>query len=629
MGRSMKRNRFGINLDEGISLQTEWEFENLYVSCHDDTYRELIIWLKEQSEPLQFGGQIGSGKSSVILKSFKDSDVKPDIIFHFDQEGLNLSSGDFLRIILTGFCEFALNNDVDLSSYTLPEEMADLSRDDWEGFLGKLSPDDFSLDAYKKKSEISRQLADNAEYYKKVIKSIGDTIQKTIDHPLFIFASGIDKYDTECAAYFSLQSIIATLLPYKTLFEVNAVHLFHTSKELSPIEKLFLPSMTVEKTEEIINRRMGVYAGAVKNELAVLSKWSAGNPRQAIRLLTYFETARKNRTNSFLDCILFAVRSTTRDFFAFSSKPSLEIMRYVKQNEKIEATEFILPGDKDTARRALYGNWFFITGTAQDSRWPAKINPLVRGVFDVKTKPEEPEVKALRIYAEQSGVSSTGLSFLITSDNGEKESGEKLEDFLSRNIEHPLSSNLSEVLDTMAAALLSKNRLDRVIIVFKDSSVVEAARAYLFAKANSYEYQRCSHVLIAGGENRSPLQDFLEHLQEDTDIYSLQFGDSWTKDQLQSFDKLRDHLTQYQMIWWIEHDKLTQYLQEWTQLRQLFEVFILDDELLGSLSIEELEGDLEFFKNLVDDKNGSEANVVRNLKVVLEYLQAVKGGENG
>ena len=625
----MKRNRFGINLDEGIQLQTDWEFDNLYVSCHEETFGQLITWLKEDSKPLQFGGQIGSGKSSFILKSFKESRVSPDVTLHFDQEGLNLSAGDFLRIVMSGFCEFALTNNVDLSSYSLPKEVLALSKDDWVGLLKQLSSSEFSLDSFKVKSGVSSHLIDNVEYYTKVLCNIGDTIQNKINRPLFVFASGIDKFDTESAAYFSLQSIIQTILPYKTLFEMNAVHLFYTSKDLSLIDKLFLPPMTNEKIEEILNKRMGIYATTEKDELSVLSKWAGGNPRQAIRLLTYFETAKKQRNNDPLNCISSAIHFTTRDFFAFSSKPSLKIMRYIKNNEKIVANEFSLPGDKDTARRALYGNWFFIAGVTQDSTWTAKINPLVKGAFDEAINLEEPEFRALRLYAEQHDISSTGLSFLTNYDLAEARSGEQIfYDLFSKNIEHPISSNLTEVLDIMAAALLSKNRPDRVIIAFKDFSVVESARAYLFAKANSYEYQSYSHAVITGGETKTPLQDFLEHLQEDTDIYSIQFENSWTKEQLQSFDKLRDRLTQYQMIWWIEYDKLTKYLQEWVQLRQLFEIFILDDELLGSLSIEDIEGDLAFFEDLVDDEAGQEAKVVANLKIVLTYLKSVKGAEN-
>ena len=62
-----------------------------------------------------------------------------------------------------------------------------------------------------------------------------------------------------------------------------------------------------------------------------------------------------------------------------------------------------------------------------------------------------------------------------------------------------------------------------------------------------------------------------------------------------------------------------------------FEFFILDDELLGSLSIEEIEADLAFFEDLVENEHSSEYSMVSNLKIVLEYLQHNResAGTNG
>ncbi|MEK8019220.1 MAG: hypothetical protein VSS75_020305, partial [Candidatus Parabeggiatoa sp.] len=111
----MKRNLSGINLDEGIHLQSDWELDHLFISCHEEQLQQLTAWLKTGEYPLLLGGQIGCGKSSLMMKAFKETDIAPDITLHFDQAGLNLSTGDFLRIVLTGFCEYALKHQVDLS----------------------------------------------------------------------------------------------------------------------------------------------------------------------------------------------------------------------------------------------------------------------------------------------------------------------------------------------------------------------------------------------------------------------------------------------------------------------------------------------------------------------------------
>ncbi|MGI6712853.1 MAG: hypothetical protein ACOX4L_09115 [Bacillota bacterium] len=40
----MKRNRFGINLDEGVPLQTKEIFDQLYVECFISTVEILLSW---------------------------------------------------------------------------------------------------------------------------------------------------------------------------------------------------------------------------------------------------------------------------------------------------------------------------------------------------------------------------------------------------------------------------------------------------------------------------------------------------------------------------------------------------------------------------------------------------------
>lgn len=624
----MKRHKSGINLDEGIPLQSEWELDNLFIPCHEEQLQQLTVWLKTGDSPLLLGGQIGCGKSSLILKAFQETAIKPDITLHFDQEGLNLSTGDFLRIMLTGFCECALGHQVDLASFALPSEFADLAKDDWKGFLTLLSPAQFSIASFNEQVKMSEKLADNAGYIHKIIEAFGKLIEQKIAKPLFIFASGIDKFDTESPAFFTLKEVLALLVPHKTLFEVNAVHLLNPLQALSEEEKLFLFSLTDENITQILNKRMGVYASVINKEIGILSQWAGGNPRQALRLLTHFETAKKNKKNNTLYHISVAVHSVNRDFFAYGKKPESEIMQFVKDKNQIAFTEFTLPGDKDTARLALYGNWFFISGEPENGNWAAKVNPLVKSHFNWIV--EEPEVKILRHYAETLDISSQGLSFNLTSPTGEIETGDKLlANYLSMNIESPIYSHLAEIFDILSAALLSKNRSDRVIIAYKDASIIDASRFYLFAKANSYEYQGYSHAILSGGKDKEPLSNLLDNLTQKTDIFSFQFDGNWTDEQLHSLDKLRDRLTQYQMIWWIEYDRLSKYLQYWVQLRQLFEVFILEDELLGSLSIDEIMGDLEFIEELIESQESAEANVFNNLKRVLEYLQKVKGELNG
>ena len=142
----MKINRFGINLDEGLAL-SEKTLEKFYVSCFKDDSQKITDWLKDNTieTPLLFGGQIGSGKSTLITNVFSDKSLKPDIAIKFDKEGLNLDEGDFLSIILSGFIKKAIELSLDLSFSELPSELFELSTDDWQGIVNILYPARFYL----------------------------------------------------------------------------------------------------------------------------------------------------------------------------------------------------------------------------------------------------------------------------------------------------------------------------------------------------------------------------------------------------------------------------------------------------------------------------------------------------
>jgi hypothetical protein len=242
----------------------------------------------------------------------------------------------------------------------------------------------------------------------------------------------------------------------------------------------------------------------------------------------------------------------------------------------------------------------------------------------------EPEQKLLSQYAEINEMSSAGLGFNMLEDDRSQKSADKiLQEFLSIGIEEPLSLKLTEILDVINAALLSNDRRDRIIVGFKDKEILNATRAYLFAKANSYEYQRFEHRLLLGGKDKEPINIIEEILALDTDILSLEFAGKWTKQQLDILDKYRDRFIDYQMLWWIPLEDLKVYLPHWVQLRELFEFFILEDELLGSLSIEDIEADLAFYKDLVESEESAEFLMVENLKIVLEYLKENRRGKNG
>ena len=632
----MKLNRFGINLDEGLALTKETLYK-FYVSCFEDNSRKVIDWLKDstiETPLLLLGGQIGSGKSTLITKVFTDKSLKPDITLKFDKEGLNLDEGDFLSIILSGFIKKAIEQSLDLSFSKLPSEIFKLKPDDWQGIVNILYPEKFSMKLFDKKILARKTIVKHSKYIVEVISKIGDALQNKTKVPLFIFASGIDKYYTGSAAFLSLESAIKILSNYKTMFEVNAVHLFLpdiTSPFSSNSEKVFIPTVRDNNIIEILNKRMGVYAGPIKKEFELITKWSGGNPRQAIRLLTHYQSARKNKTLDKTGRLANAIKRTTNDLFTYSSKPTFDLIRTILKDKKIESSLLNSLEYKDISKLALYGNWIFITQGSTNGSWPAIVNPLVKAFYkNEKSMMVEPEQKLLSQYAEINEMSSSGLGFNMLEDDSSKKSADKiLQDYFSMGIEEPLTLKLTEILDIISAALLSNDRKDRIIVGFKDKKILNAARAYLFAKANSYEYQRFEHRTLLGGKDKEPIKKLEEILDLDTEIFSLEFAGKWTKRQLEILDKYRDNFIDYQMLWWIPLEKLKDYLPLWVQLRELFEFFVLEDELLGSLSVEDIESDLAFYDDLVETEESAEFLMVKNLKIVLEYLKQNKGGENG
>ncbi len=660
----MKINRFGINLDEGIALSEE-NLNKLYVSCFEDDSRKIIDWLKDDAieTPLLFGGQIGSGKSSLIAKIFSDKSLSPDIILEFDKESLNLDEGDFLSIILSGFIKKAIKLSLNLSFSELPAEVFGLNSNDWQGIVNILYPGKFSMKSFKNKILARKAITKHNKYIIEVIYKIGDILKSNAKSPLFIFASGIDKYNTTTPAFkISLKSSIELLSYYKTLFEVNAVHLF-IPDIISPFssnsDKIFIPTISDKDIVEILNKRMGVYAEPIKKELELITKWSGGNPRQAIRLLTHYQSSRKNMALDKTGKLANAIKRTTYDLFAYANKPSANLIRTIRKSKKIEVSLLNLVGDKETAQGSLYGNWIFITQNSTNGSWPAIVNPLVKLFFENEESIIiEPEQRLLSQYAELHEMSATGLGFNIlksqdstvlilnaqddiTEDYSEdnktkiihessfRSGDELLWDYLSRGVEEPIALNLMEILDIISVALLSIDRKDRIIVGYRDKKILNAARAYLFAKANSYEYQRFDHRTLLGGKDKEPIKELEEVMGLDAEIFSLEFAGKWTERQLDILDKYRDRFINYQMLWWIPLEDLKDYLPHWVQLRELFEFFILEDELLGSLTVEDIEADLAFYKDLAETKESAEFSVVKNLKIVLEYLKENRGGNNG
>lgn len=611
----MKRNRFGINVDEGVALTTPEEFERLFIDAESDAEKSLLKWLTTGDRPVLFGGQIGCGKTTLLAYVFHKSRINPDMVFHFDKGSLNLSSTDFWSIVFAELFSYIASHDwIDMDE--IPSEYKEIlgnSPEQWIESISQIRLDVFTDASVKKNKAFQCLLEPNQAYFPRFLASLVRAISSRKDRPIVFFASGIDKFQPGSSAYFALTDILQSLSAHKTLFEVNAVHLFHGDPWMGKMEKIILRPLGHGQIQEMLVKRLGRYAKTYTEDVALIARYSGGIPRQALRLLDSFLAVQK-RLPSKNEAFSRAVEQINRDLFAFSPRPESGLMKTVDKNRFLETGLISLFGDPETAQRAVFANWIILETHMHESRWKAFVNPIIKEAF-VEVAPEEPERALLRAYAGQKGISDVGLDVDIHQD--------RWRNTLMDQLETPIELNVTEILDSISSALLSTQRADRVIIAFEDKGVVNAVRAYLEAKSNTYEYQIWSHHVIKA----SPIFEMMEHFSErDIDVYSFELAGDLSLDSLDELNLRRDWFFDRQLIWWIPKIKLNAYLGRWTQLRQLFQVYVLEEDLAKSLSIEEIASDLEFMEELVESEGTASFSYVYNLKIVLDYLKGVKHG---
>ena len=616
----MKRHGFGINLDEGYALTTDQEFGLLFVDLDPEATRRLVTWLESGDRAVVLGGQIGCGKTTQLEVAFHKSQVKPDLVFHFDRRSLNLGRADCWYILFTELFGYIAAKDL-IGALELPGPLMSVlgkTRQAWRESVAQLRLEPFSEAALEKTKRFSQLLESNLNYLPDFFESILKMIQGQKGAPLVLVAAGIDKFEPGSAAYFSLREVIQVLLSAKTLFEMNAVHLFKGEPWTREPEKIFVVTSERVLIEEMLRKRLGVYAKVYAEEIPLLAAYSGGVPRQALRLLDAFLTAKKLGLSR-REALARATRRVYQDFFVFAPRPKDALMKSVSENSYLEAGWVGLPFDEETARLAVFGNWLVLEKPLKESRWQTSVNPLVKGFF-VGTQPEEPERVLLKAHAEQRGVSEQGLEVNLNQSNWQEA--------LLAEIERPLRLNLTEVLDSISGALLSGRRLDRIIIAFKNRAVAKVVRLYFGGKINAHEDQVWHHCELQDGTVATPLEQMIQEFSSEADVHSFEWVGDFSCVSLDVLNLRRDWFVDKQLIWWVPEGKLKNYLSRWTQLRQLFQVYVLEEDLAKTLSVEELEADLKMLHELNELEERSLLPSIKNLEVVLKYLKGATHGEN-
>jgi len=620
----VKRQPNGVNFDEGLALQTPEELSLLYVDARPEQIGRLVEWYNsEEREGLLLGGQIGVGKSTLLSALTVREGCKPDVLFAFDRETPAFSPGGFWGYVLGRLVERALCDDVAIPDGFAPYDCPEDKTGDWSAVARLLTSFPKSMAENDRLSAVQSHIAKRAGLVERQCKAILRALEEKSGRPLRIFCEGVDKFAPGTPDMQSLAPVLDLLAEFKTLFEVNVVHLFGDEWKWQRLPRLYVSPFEESTIVDLLLRRLGVYEAGRRDVLPAVARFSGGNPRQALRLLMAYDYARGAKRMPKEEAFGYACRRVRDDYLylPFGAIPK-DIFAAVDRDGFVRSGLVTGVGLLTPAADAVYKNWLILGPKPEDDdKWPAQLNPLLLSaklVTDVL--PESPEMAAIKRWAERHGVSPYGLDF----DASCKSSAEVLTEIASSSSSMDVL-NIVELLDTVAAALFSADRCDRVLIAYREPLVMETARDYLVGKASEMGFSPVVSIdlgTMPAGERLAGLFAALTDAEGHA-IYSILLPQSPDKPFLRQLDRRRDVFVPYEMLWWVRTEDLPLCLQEWPQLRQLLSVYILEDELLGSLKPDEVQADLDYLALLKKDEPLHEAE--RRFQHVLNVVRERRG----
>ena len=498
----------------------------------------------------------------------------------------------------------------------------------WDAFAEQTTSWPSNLREAKRLRDACAVMTQNARMVRKACAQLLDRLRNTLSRQRTIIAEGIDKFSPRTPEYFSLKDTLTFLAKTKTLFEVNAVHLFREQDFRSGIRKLFIGGIGEDLLGQMLQKRLGAYAPVYQQAFSLIANYSGGNARQAIRILNAYYFRRTQSKINHVEAIALACHQVGKDLLNVPSGHfPTDIFTVVKRDNYIEGSLLTDPDSRTSegANDAIYHNWLFIQDEpdhAKPTQWPVVINPLIDEAIEWKADtPKTPEEEAIRKWAQNHDISPLGLN-LPVGDNGEPVC-EKFWEQIELSSEKE-TLNIIGVLEEIGAGLFGVERQDRIIITYRERGNLEAVRDFLIGEANTYSPFRCEEIILEGGEDRKPVIELLMWLtdRDPHRIYSVEVIGKWTDAQLRNLDHRRDILDNLQMLWWVQQDDLKRYLRFWPQLRQFFRIYRLEDELWRGITKEEIQADINFIKDMSDELD---PEGVRRLLNVLVYLKYNRG----
>lgn len=622
----MKRRLHGVNLDDGVALSSDEELDLLFVDGRPETRTTLQGWLADDDQDaILFGGQIGTGKTTLlneVLRAHVDALV---IRVRFDTDAIDATEGAYVLLLLGGVLRACADRGVDPAGCGV--ELGDfgmLASSDWGGLADMLTHPPENLNIAGRLRDLAASVTPDAAHIRRAGKDLLARLTAKIGHRPILVADGVDKFSPQTADYFSLKDTLHFLGEQKTLYEVNAVHLFLDQDFGAGLSKLFIGGLADEALTEVFQKRLGSYAPLYHEAFGLLTDYSGGNLRQGLRLLNAYYFRRTQRRNNSTAALALACHRVSCDLLSlpFGHFPA-DVAGVVKKDGYMEGSLLREPMTAAGANEAVYRNWIFIDdqpSLAAPTRWPARINPLIDMAIDwTPATAPTPEEQAVRMWAREHDVSPLGLNVPVDR-RGEPEWNDFWEEIESSSSSDEDGLNILHLLEEIGAGLFGVERQDRIMVAYKDRGNLDAMRDFLVGKANTYGFFPCEEVALVGGDDRQPVQELLAQLSKPDPqrIYSVDVTGDWTDGQLRDLEHRRDLLDNLQMLWWVQEEPLKRYLGFWQQLRQLFRVYHLEQELWHGITPDEIETDISLIQDLSPE---SDPEGVRRLWRVLEFLQ--------
>lgn len=626
----MKRREYGVNLDDGVPLSTDDEFRLLYVLCNPEITACLQAWFADENqESLLLGGQIGSGKTTILKKvsrAFIDARI---ITVRFDTDPIEPSEGGYCLLLFGRILQVCLLAGVDVEDCGISlSDFPSVNTESWRFFADKVTEWPSSLHEAARLRDVCAVMSENAGLVRKACDRLLDRLKGWTSREPIIIAEGIDKFNLGTPGYFSLNDTLKFLATRKTLFEVNAVHFFQEQDFRIGIRKLFIGGISSNNLVQMLRKRLGSYAPVYQDAFSLIVDYSGGNARQALRLFNayYFQRAQQKKEHT--SAIALACHRVGKDLLniPYEHFPT-EILTVVKRDNYIEGSLF---NDRkaeirEGANDAVYHNWLFVQSEpnpAAPTQWPAILNPLIDAAIKWEVdSPQAPEEEAVLKWASEHEVSPIGLNIPV--DDSGLPAWDKFWEKIELSSEEE-ALNIFELIKEIGAGLFGIERQDRIIINYRDRKNLEVVRDFLVGEANTYEHFPCEEITLEGGKSREPVIELLTWLadRDPNCIYSVELVGKWTEAQLRDLEHRRDILDNLQMLWWIQQDDLKRYLRFWPQLRQFFRIYRLEDELWRGITPEEIQADIDFIREM---SNEPDPEGVRRLSAVLTYLKESGG----